>query len=1063
MHRLLLAAMTMAPIAVAAQAPLASFAEPGISPDGREIAFVSGGDIWTVAASGGEARLLVAHPAVEARPLYSPDGRMLAFISNRAGSNDIWVLDLASGALRRVTWEDGTEQLDGWAADGRSLLYSSTGKDIAGMNDVYRAPLDGGTPVSVSADRYLSEYWAAESPGGDRVAITARGTRTGQWWRRGSSHIDQTEIHLVRGAGTPGYERVTEGGAWEAWPMWAPDGRTLYFMSDRGENQNLWVKPLAGEAEPLTRFRTGRVLWPSISRDGRLIAFERDFGIWTYEIATRRVLEVPITLRGAATVGGVERIVATNQVQEFALAPDGRKVAFTVRGEVFAAASRDAGQATRVTTTPALENNLAWAPDSRRLAYASWRSGHLNLFLYDFGSQTETQLTRGTVNDVTPRFSPDGRQVAYVRDGRELRVLDLDTNQDRVVATGMLDRAPFLSAHGFEWSRDGRWIAYLAEGLKGFSNAWVVSTAGGAPQQATFLANVFGGTVVWGPDMTWLLLDTSQRTETGQLIRVDLVPRTPKFREDQFRDLFNQEMPRPGAPPVSRGAAPAATPAADSTREPARSFDFAEIRRRISSIPVPIDPSTHRISPDGKWLVVIGAAAGQSNLWSWPLDDLATESPTIRQLTTTSGGKSGLSWSPDSKEVYFLEQGRIQAYHMDTRATRTITVSTEMEVDFAAEKMAVFEQAWAYQRDNFYDPGYHGTDWDAVHAIYAPRIAGARTPDEMRRLLSLMVGELNASHSGISGGASSVPPATPTGRLGLRFDPADQVAGRFRVSEVIPLSPAAIGAVRVGEFLRSVDGVTLTARTNLDSILGGKVNRRVTLQVGAAASGPTREVVVRPTSTGTEKGLLYRAWVEDRRAYVERISNGRLGYVHIVDMSANSLEQLYLDLDEQNHGRDGVVIDIRNNNGGFIHPYALDVFARRPFLTMTNRGREPAPGRTQLGQRALEKPTILVTNQHSLSDAEDFSEGYRTMGLGKIVGEPTSGWIIYTSNMPLVDGTVMRMPFIRIQAADGTDMELHPRPVDIAVQRPLGETYTGRDAQLERAVEELLRELGPRQ
>lgn len=1056
-----LALLFLLPTVLPAQTALPSFAEPGISPDGREIAFISGGDIWTVPAAGGEARLLVAHATIESRPLYSPDGRRLAFVSNRAGSNDLWVLDLASGGLRRVTFEDAAEQLDGWSPDGQWLYYSSSSRDIAGMNDVYRVPVAGGTPVPVSADRYLSEYWSAVSPDGSRIAITARGSRTGQWWRRGSSHIDQSEIHLVRPGATPTYERVTAGGAWEAWPMWAPDGQALYYMSDRGENQNLWRIRLGGTPEQLTRFRTGRVLWPSISRDGRVIAFERDFGIWTWDTGSAAARELPITLRGAATVAGVERLTVPNQVQEFALAPDGRKVAFTVRGEIFAAASRDGGQATRVTTTSALENNLAWAPDSRRLAYASWRNGQLNLFLYDFSSQTERQLTRGAQSDVTPRFSPDGRSLAFVRDGRELRLLNLETSQERLLATGMLDRAPFISARGFMWSADGRWIAYLSGGLKGFTNAWVVAVAGGEPRQATFLSNVFGGTVSWGTDGSWLLLDTRQRTEDGQLIRVDLVPRTPKFREDQFRDLFNQETPRPapGAPAVARPAAPAATP--DTTREAPRPFDFAGIRRRISTIPVAVDPATHAISPDGKWIVLIGGAAGQQNLWSWPLDELATEPPAIRQLTTTTGGKSGLAWSADSKEVYFLEQGRIQAYHIDTRATRSINVTTEMEVDFAAEKMAVFEQAWGYQRDNFYDPQYHGTDWDAVRAIYAPRIAGARTPDEMRRLLNLMVGELNASHSGITapgGGA----PAAPTGKLGLRFDPPEQVAGRFRVTEVIPLSPAAIGGVRVGDFLQSVDGVTLSAATNLDSILGGKVNRRVPLRVGVAATGTSREVVVRPVNTGTEKGLLYRAWVEDRRAYVERISNGRLGYVHLVDMSQGSLDQLYLDLDEQNHGREGVVIDIRNNNGGFIHPYVLDVFARRPFLTMTNRGRQPAPGRTQLGQRALEKPTILVTNQHSLSDAEDMAEGYRALGLGKIVGEPTSGWIIYTSNLSLVDGTTIRLPFIRIQAADGSDMERRPRPVDILVQRPVGESYSGRDIQLERAVEELVRGIGSR-
>lgn len=1053
-HLLSFALGLMCAQAAIAQPAHPSLAEPGISPDGAEIAFVSGGDIWTVPSTGGEARLLVAHAAVESRPLYAPDGRRMAFVSNRAGSNDIWVLELATGALRQVTFEDGSEQLDGWSADGQWLYYSSSSRDIAGMNDVYRIRLAGGTPVPVAADRYLSEYWSAPAPDGQRVAITARGTRTGQWWRRGSSHIDQSEIWIVRPGATPQYEQVrTMGSAWEAWPMWAPDGQTLYYMSDHGGNQNLWVARPGAEPEALTRFRTGRVLWPSISRDGRVIAFERDFGIWTYEPATRQVRELEITLRGAATVAGVERRVTTNEVQEYVLSPDGRKVAFTVRGEIFAAAAREGGQATRVTRTAALETTLAWAPDSRRLAYASWRNGVLDLFLYDFTTGAETQLTRAPVNDVTPRFSPDGTQLAFVRDARELRVLDLASGRDRLLATGGFDRAPFISARAFEWSRDGHWVAFLSSGRGGFLNAWVVPAAGGEPRQATFLSNVFGGAISWGGDGSYLLLDSRQRTETGQLLRVDLSPRTPVFLEDQFRDLFNQETPRPvpGAPAAPRPAAPAR----DTTREAPRPYEFEQIRRRLSTIPVQVDPGAHAVSPDGKWVVMVAGAAGQQNLYAWPLDEQATEPPAIRQLTSTSGGKSQLAWSPDSKEVFFLTQGRISAYHMDTRNTRTVSVTTEMDVDFAAEKVAVFEQAWGYQRDNFYDPQFHGVDWNGVRTTYAPRIAGARTPDEMRRLLALMVGELNASHLGITAPGGGPQPA-PTGRLGLRFDPDLLGGGQFRVTEVLPLSPAALGGIAPGEVLLAVNGTALDASVNLDSLLNGTVNRRVVLRVGASPGGAGREVVVRPVSTGTEKGLLYRAWVEDRRAYVERISNGRLGYVHMPDMSQNSLNQLYLDLDEQNHGREGVVIDIRNNNGGFVHPYALDVFTRQPFLTMTPRGRAPAPARTMLGQRSLEKPTVLVTNQHSLSDAEDFTEGYRAMGLGKVVGEPTSGWIIFTSNLPLVDGTVIRLPSSRIQGADGGDMELHPRPVDIPVRRPVGESYTGRDRQLDRAVEALL-------
>ncbi|HEY0100094.1 MAG TPA: S41 family peptidase, partial [Pyrinomonadaceae bacterium] len=301
-----------------------------------------------------------------------------------------------------------------------------------------------------------------------------------------------------------------------------------------------------------------------------------------------------------------------------------------------------------------------------------------------------------------------------------------------------------------------------------------------------------------------------------------------------------------------------------------------------------------------------------------------------------------------------------------------------------------------------------------------------------------------------------------TGRLGLRFDRhVYETTGRLRVTEIVPLSPAALAReIKPGDYLLAVDGREITARTNLDELLNYKINRRVSLTVASGAEGADkRELAIRPVNNGTEKALLYRKWVEENRAYVSRISNGRLGYVHMFDMGSSSLSQLYVDLDAENHTREGVVVDVRNNSGGFVNVYAIDVLARRGYLTMTPRGQTPAPGRTVLGQRALESPTILVTNQHSLSDAEDFTEGYRTLKLGKVVGEPTAGWIIFTWNQTLIDGSSVRLPRMKITANDGTNMELNPRPVDVPVSRPIGETYTERDSQLETAVRELLRQL----
>jgi C-terminal processing protease CtpA/Prc len=219
-------------------------------------------------------------------------------------------------------------------------------------------------------------------------------------------------------------------------------------------------------------------------------------------------------------------------------------------------------------------------------------------------------------------------------------------------------------------------------------------------------------------------------------------------------------------------------------------------------------------------------------------------------------------------------------------------------------------------------------------------------------------------------------------------------------------------------------------------------------------------VIVKPADQTTEKALRYREWVEQKREYVARVSGGRLGYVHMFDMSANALSQLHVDLDAENQTRQGVVVDVRNNNGGFVNVYAIDVLARRGYFNMLQRGFPSVSSRTLLGQRALELPTILVTNQHSLSDAEDFTEGYRTLKLGKVVGEPTAGWIIYTGGITLIDGSVLRMPSVKIFASDGTPMEMHPRPVDVAVERPVGESYSGKDVQLDAAVAELLKQLG---
>src|SRR5688500_10612644 len=263
------------------------------------------------------------------------------------------------------------------------------------------------------------------------------------------------------------------------------------------------------------------------------------------------------------------------------------------------------------------------------------------------------------------------------------------------------------------------------------------------------------------------------------------------------------------------------------------------------------------------------------------MDELAREPAVARQLTSAPGAKSDAQFTPDGREVFYLEQGRISVIPVESRQARSVSVTAEMDVDFGREKLEVFRQAWTYLRDGFYDPKFHGVDWNGVRRRYEPRVTAAQTGDELRRLLNLMVGELNASHLGVSagrGGGGRGNEAPPSARLGLRFDRSEyERRGHLKVTHVVPLGPAAVSRqISAGDYITAVNGTPITAPVNLDELLVHGVDRRTALTV-AAAPGATdgREVVVRPVTQGAEKNLLYREWVEGNRAYVEKISNGR--------------------------------------------------------------------------------------------------------------------------------------------------------------------------------------------
>ncbi|MFV9505791.1 MAG: S41 family peptidase [Oscillochloridaceae bacterium umkhey_bin13] len=1085
------------------------FRTPAVDPDGQRVAFVYGGDLWLAAITGGTAERITAHPASHSSPRFSPDGRLLAFRSPRTGSGEVYVLPLEGGPVRQLTYHSEKCLVEDWTADGQGLIISTDREQFG--KALYQLPLDGSTPALLYHEPYEELGYASVAPEGRELAFCNLRER---WWRRGPNPFapseiwlaplepDQTALRLLVGPAQPGNDQPLAApyAGRNAWPLWAPDGCGLYFVSDRDGIENLWYAPLDG-APPtqVTHFRDGRLLFPQIARRSGLIVFERDWQIWRFDPKAGPPEPIPLRARGDGKVTPVRDEVWTRGLSELRLSPDGKKVAFTVRGDVFADfADKETdrelrqGPAFRVTDTRARERQIAWSPDSRSLVYISDRHGEDELYRYDFATRQETRLTNDLSPKQLPRISPDGKWVAFISGFERVCMLALSGGDVREVC-----KARFVVAADLAWSPDSRWLAFLAQDERFFSNVALVPCEGGSPRQISFLSNLGGGDLRWAPNGQFIVFTTEQYRAEAQIVRVDLRPLSPLFREAEFEKLFEEKKkePEPAKPAPTEADPPSddlptddppppeasedVSPAVDDDAAPAEeaappapptepstppappsglTIVFEGIERRLGFLtPIQMDASVAAISPDSKDLLFLAVVAGKVNLWILPLDEPRADHPP-RQLTASESSKYAVQFAPDGRSFYYLEDGNITIRKFPSGGEPVrVAVRAEVTVDFHGEKRQIFGEAWRALRDSFYDPTFRGQDWAALRDRFAPAVAGAQTAPELHTVINLMVGELRASHlgSGLGQGSSS------DGYTGIIFDPlALRSDGRLQVARVIPDSPAALldPPPQPGEQLVALDATVLGPGVSLDRLLRRTVGRRVRLRL-QAPDGNQREVALRPLDAASYWQLRYRDWVNTNEAYVHRISDGRLGYVHIEQMSYAAYQQFLADLDVEAHSKQGVVIDVRYNSGGHTATFILDVLMRRTSLLSSFRERAASDAGHLAGNRVLNKPTVLVTNERSASNTEMLSESYRRMGLGRVVGRPTAGAVIWTYSTRLLDGAALRLPRMGVMTPEGEDLEGRGRPVDVEVARPLGEWAMGRDRQLEAAVATLLAEL----
>lgn len=1089
-------AQRTAPLRTPALAPIRGAHYPALSPDGRQLCFSYLGDLWVVSSEGGMASRLTVHVAHDAYPRWSPDGNWIAFSSNRDGNYDVFIIPAQGGEARPLTFHSADDIVMDWSPDGSQILFGASREGQ--FVDLYAIALKDGKLRRLTNDRTSSTY-GAFSPGGKQVAYVRGGQ---SWWRpkyKGSRNAEIYTLELFSGK----TRRLTRYEGWDGWPLYASDGRTLYFVTDRDGTSNVWRMSVAGgDPQPITRHQGDAVRFPSIARDGSRIAYEYNAEIWILPLknasgqSVRTAANIPraraIPLKILAPSDQRQNVIQPTLIEagatSLALSEDGKTFAFTARGEIWTCPV-DGGDATRLTETGAAEYQPVWSPDGNRLAYTTDRNGNLDVYLMDVKTKAEQPLATNPADDTRPQFSPDGRFLAYIRTGGSepgLYVQPLPPGKEaptpEVVRVG-----PGTGIGGYAWSPDARWLVYQQRDPTGTTDLWIVPTVGGTPVNITRYPG-FNGNPQWSRDGKQIvftaLRGSTASTRTMGLYRLELMPPPPRDDDAPVVPALPSppRVPGPAIGPRGRDNVPPSSDVAEGKPEfqrrrpvpsgsggppsPPPGFPSAPVPPRATHVRINFDDIHLRarqvtmlrefvslivLSPDSRTVIFPMTADGQAGWWAV---DIQTGN-----MQRIAGGPTGgsMEFGPDGTKFYFLaEGGLLYEQRRGAPAPTRISYRGMMRVDRRAELKEAFNEAWRHLRTQFYDPKMHGVDWSAMRAKYEPLLDEIATKEDFAWLLRAMVGELNASHLG------ATPPSDPgpqleTGELGLRFDPHYAGPG-LKVVDVLPKGPADQPGrhVAVGEYVLAMDGEEVVFSERLYKLLNDKVDRTVELLVG---SKPTKEgawtVKLKPISRTAARDLEYERWVASRRRKVAELSSGQLAYIHIRAMNRSSLERFEREIFGDAQSKRGLVLDVRFNNGGRIHDELLGILSRRPHAIEVPRDAEPSPQPFQLWN----KPTVLLINEYSASDAEIFPNGFRVYGLGKIVGVQTAGGVIGTSNIRLIDGTVFRVPRTGWYTMDGQMLENTGVQPDVTVEHTPEDNAVDNDRQLEAAVRLLLAEI----